>query len=355
MGEHHAGTCGACGISLRFVTTKPRAELEGVRCWNCATLIGKGELRLIDAERVTVDSRAFLERSPNIGDVVACLDPSNPDENVIKRIVGLPSDRIQISDEGLLLINGQLPFRIGSLGIVCVNDDRFRRAELSSWSNAVGNAWQQTNSGFAMDGSGKSEIGWLEFCYQSPHAGTQPNVIYDETPMNVDVGRELLPAACVVISGRLGIEGEGTFYVRSWAENGDATWESEFETGDVSKETVASFQVKFDANFMHVRTTSPNGSDREERIASETKSLPGERRFSVGARNLNVKVSDLRVQIRPRVMAGRPVPDSRSVEFVLGENEYYLLGDNATVSVDSRHWDRAVRRQDIVGLVRKNE
>ena len=39
------------------------------------------------------------------------------------------------------------------------------------------------------------------------------------------------------------------------------------------------------------------------------------------------------------------------MEDPLGENEYFLLGDNPAASIDSRHWPRPVRREEIVGRV----
>jgi signal peptidase I len=48
----------------------------------------------------------ILERAPNRGDVIVFTNPREPDKDFIKRVVGLPGDRIQIRG-GVLEINGK--------------------------------------------------------------------------------------------------------------------------------------------------------------------------------------------------------------------------------------------------------
>ncbi|BCH53804.1 signal peptidase I [Agrobacterium vitis] len=51
-------------------------------------------------------SGRILESEPKRGDVVVFRFPPNPDIDYIKRLVGLPGDRIQVTD-GVLLVNGK--------------------------------------------------------------------------------------------------------------------------------------------------------------------------------------------------------------------------------------------------------
>ena len=179
-------------------------------------------------------------------------------------------------------------------------------------------------------------------------------MVYEENPMNADVSRELSPAVCVVLSGRLEAKGDGSLLVRSWEGNNAATWQYVFDIAGM-EEGDSLFELEINADSIRVSTTSPRGIVREDRTDSESTKLPGERRYALGVRNLLATVSDLKVQIRPRIPVGYGGKRSTSTEFVLGANEYYLLGDNTPISIDSRHWTRLIRRQDIMGLVRKNQ
>ena len=57
---------------------------------------------LLEQERVMVDLRAYRSRPPQRGELVAIGSPS---ERRAKRVIGLPGDRVELSD-GALLING---------------------------------------------------------------------------------------------------------------------------------------------------------------------------------------------------------------------------------------------------------
>ena len=63
------------------------------------------------------DKRLF-ERMPERGDVVLFRPPGNPSDTWVKRVIGLPGDRIQVSG-GRLLINGRmLPVRRDGTGVM---------------------------------------------------------------------------------------------------------------------------------------------------------------------------------------------------------------------------------------------
>src|SRR5512146_432399 len=56
------------------------------------------------------DTRIFRWKEPKRGDIIVFKYPENEDKNFIKRVVGLPGDKIEIKN-GILFINDQ-PVRI---------------------------------------------------------------------------------------------------------------------------------------------------------------------------------------------------------------------------------------------------
>ncbi|SDZ26647.1 signal peptidase I [Thermoactinomyces sp. DSM 45892] len=62
---------------------------------------------LHDGDRLLVNKFSFLFHTPQRGDVVTFQDPSNENRYLVKRVIGVPTDRIEIRD-GKLLRNGQV-------------------------------------------------------------------------------------------------------------------------------------------------------------------------------------------------------------------------------------------------------
>ncbi|MBL8543043.1 MAG: signal peptidase I [Hyphomonadaceae bacterium] len=81
---------------------------------------GYGRFSFAPLEGLFPHGRLFGSE-PHRGDVVVFRPPPEPDRDFIKRVIGLPGDRIQMID-GLLHINGQ-PVQRESLGIVNFEDE----------------------------------------------------------------------------------------------------------------------------------------------------------------------------------------------------------------------------------------
>lgn len=108
---------------------------------------------LRDGDRLLINKFSFLFHAPQRGDVITFQDPSDTNRYLVKRVIGVPGDRIEIKD-GVLYRNGQIvtePYidtRIedGSYGPVMVNkgtvfvmgDNRHRFASRDSRYDTVG-------------------------------------------------------------------------------------------------------------------------------------------------------------------------------------------------------------------------
>lgn len=65
------------------------------------------EPTLHNGEFVIVNKLAYKFGAPKVGDVIVFHYPRNPDQEYIKRVIGLPGDHVQIVN-GQVLVNGQL-------------------------------------------------------------------------------------------------------------------------------------------------------------------------------------------------------------------------------------------------------
>ena len=61
---------------------------------------------LIDAQFLLVNKLAYLNGSPKRGDIVVFRSPRNPDEDLVKRVIGLPGETVEIRSDGVY-VNGQ--------------------------------------------------------------------------------------------------------------------------------------------------------------------------------------------------------------------------------------------------------
>jgi len=120
------------------------------------------EPNLHDEQYVLVNKTAYwFGRDPHRGDIVVAHHPTNPDIDVIKRVIGLPEETVEIQSDGTVSIDGHPldepylpPYRGGGSGSWTVppdeyfvlGDNRGISADSRSWGtvpreNIVGKSW----------------------------------------------------------------------------------------------------------------------------------------------------------------------------------------------------------------------
>ena len=65
------------------------------------------EPTLQSGEFVIVNKLAYFFGDPDVGDVIVFHFPRDPDQEYIKRIIGLPGDRVEVND-GEVFVNGKI-------------------------------------------------------------------------------------------------------------------------------------------------------------------------------------------------------------------------------------------------------
>lgn len=62
---------------------------------------------LADSEFLLVNKLSYLTEDPQRGDVIVFRSPRNPDEDLVKRVIGLPNDEVEIRG-GQVFVNGHV-------------------------------------------------------------------------------------------------------------------------------------------------------------------------------------------------------------------------------------------------------
>jgi signal peptidase I len=180
-GKHFELTCRDCGFPCRFDADEPPRD-ERVVCPNCGYVHrGLGGARADRGDRVLVDRLAYLLTSPQRWDLVAFQMPDDARQWAVKRVVGLPGERVEIR-AGDIYVDGQIQRKslaqLRSLASL-VHDSDFAvpadRALPPRWAaETVPSGWRQEHG---------------EFVCELKRSGTVPGI------GGTDVGRaRLLPS-----------------------------------------------------------------------------------------------------------------------------------------------------------------
>ena len=99
LGNHREGFCPRCDerVSVGVPPEGARpVRFDRVVCPNCGEAIDLSAAREIPGDRLLVDKTAFLTRAPRRWEVAVFYCPTDGDKPYVKRVVGLPGERITI-------------------------------------------------------------------------------------------------------------------------------------------------------------------------------------------------------------------------------------------------------------------
>lgn len=102
MGAHNDVACPQCGITARVGVSESKGPLEYGKCPNCRYPIPLGKAATIpptySGDRIIVNKFAYEISDPSRWDVAVFKYPHGAATNYIKRVVGLPNERLRIRD-----------------------------------------------------------------------------------------------------------------------------------------------------------------------------------------------------------------------------------------------------------------
>ncbi len=380
LGVHRRLECADCGWIFACGTDLP-VEYARVACPNC----GYADNDLKSAtdtagDRLLIDKAAFSFRPPNRWEVVALRDPEHAARILVKRIVGLPGEAVEVR-HGDVYADGQIQRKtLAQLRAmaVAVHDVRFSPTRdpvpKPRWSSEKPTSrWRGSDGRMVHPGGQPAVAGdepppmdWLVYRHWHRKAGDSGEVCHgpidDRTGYNQAQSRhydEINSVTDVLLSFRLTATGDrGGVAVRAtdgrnrlsvrlaldsdrwlaWHNgrqiaNGTFAREELESAGGVQVEVAlvdCRFLMALDGRTRFAFTLDP--PQQRPRAVEEP--------VAIGSEGAAVEIRDVRLyrdvyytQIRGIDRSGG---DGGAVQ--LGDNAFFVLGDNSPISRDSRRW-----------------
>lgn len=366
-GVHRRVTCGDCGFSFS-------CDAEGaVRavCPNCGAMDQRlAERPDLVGDRVLIDRTAFWRCPPERWQVVALRDPTQSDRLVVKRVVGLPGETIEIRC-GDVYADGRIVrknFAQQQAAALLVHDADFpsqRPAVSSRWrSERSDSRWQCDAgrfffSGTLVHGSRETSLDWLNYHHERRTAedAVRPSAVLDLSGYNPGRARreeDVRAVSDLMLSLRVGqMSGRGSLWIRATDGCDDFRVRLAFESDSFRRWQVFHGEGEGDAGSFGVRTGGSEAHridvsliDRQFLLAVDGRTVAvrrdlgdrpptrgTDRPFGVAAEGIDVTIRQVRVY---RDIFYRSVAGMQKIR--LPADHFYVLGDNSSESSDSRIW-----------------
>jgi signal peptidase I len=392
LGRHRDVACADCGYKFSCDADVLPAATRAV-CPNCGYAANDlGSVSDISGERVLIDRTAFSFRELRRWEVVAFRWPQPADALVVKRVVGLPGESIDIRN-GDVYVDGRMERKNLSQQhalAVLVYDANFEPAREPKppprWrAESAESRWSLAGRRFVhAAGPDDEPMDWLGYHHWRRLAGEEGSV--RETPVTDICGynqsqprreEDVHAEADLMLSFRLAeVTGHGLLVVRvtdgrddfevqlgfdgdrprykvfhgigGWDGSTTATPTDLAPTGPASA-SIAAGAIPAGHGFWIVEVSLV---DQQLLLAIDGQTLvtwPFERSepacpsacpFSIGSRGLGATVCDLRVyrDVYYTEPIGRLAGAEIGRPMRLEAGQYYVLGDNSPISEDSRTW-----------------
>lgn len=397
-GAHASRVCPNCGkeyeVGFLRAPDRPAEDPESLECPNCRWREPyRGELartmKPIAGDRIVVHGWTFdMGIGPRAWDVVVFRPPMSPDTNYIKRLIGLPGQKVELIN-GDVFVNDRisrkpaavqeslwfpfydhdyLPKRAGEGGFAPHWAEReagggwrdldTRRPKFDGLDKARAAIRFLTSPGGSSPACAIEDIygyNWPE--HRRPHRRQQ------YVPVAVNDTRLTCEVAFAADSGY--VEMSATKYGRRFVGRWHAGGAVELErvnrrTGESEKSTrverafrgrsvriglgVADYWGTVEVNGAAAATLPYTDADITPGEARELSRLNDEVELLVAAGNTRVTVSHLRVDrdvyYRSELHERAAANGTQGRAITLAADEFFVLGDNSPESLDSRYWNR---------------
>ena len=410
-GSHWQLACEDCGITFCFgAESPPDAGLAA--CPNCGFQkndVEKAKPR--SGDRVFLDKATLLWSRPKRWDVVAVRMPEHERHWAVKRVVGLPGERVSIRG-GDVFVDGEIvrktPAQFRETAVL-VHDDAYRprtpqaterwrpRFESSPWRRDDAGRWVFESVDTASDEAANPALDWLGYqhlaCLPMPAVRDRPSAVLDSLGYNQGLSRPLHESGDLMLQVTLtaarNTDGPGNGVVAMrFGEPGSEHHRAappEFDGERQEKGNSGAVLVEIglddrtarlvrDGNLLEQRGLETELLGR--RVVLELARIDRQWLFAVdgrtvftrpaadtdentaglpalGAARCGLQIDRLRVLRDVHYLHPFGRETEWSAEERLAADEYFLLGDNIPTSRDSRFWGESghLSRKQIIGRV----
>ena len=374
LGSHVDLTCPKCHFAFtcdsRGMDDRNTRDVGTVfTCPNCAaSFTPDTRPRTLSGDRVLIDRSAFQFRSPRRWEVVAFDRIEQGEGMAVKRVVGLPGEKVQVVD-GRIVIDGKLlrkDLRQQRAMRILVFDDDYSGAESRWRPQDFGSNWTRHEGRPVHTESPNDEIGWLVF----NHADGATKYVTDECFYNrgrmQSRDEEIHPTPDVAMSFRLqDLHGRGMIWLQ--ANDGRDEFMVQIDPREKKFAVLKNRQKLPDGSGivpspLQGETFEVSLIDRQFLLAVGSKTLftasidaqgtppLSAQPLAIGVQGLGMAIDRLRVY-RAIYYGQPPGMGDKAAAYTIGADEYFVLGDNSPISEDSRTWteNRMVRHKSLVG------
>lgn len=384
LGYHKQVVCPNCHAPFAVgVPVELDHPTDGpVGCPNCQQdQIDLARVPRNEGDQLLVQKFAYLVRKPKRWEVVVFQNPSHPTQAYVKRAIGLPNESLQII-AGDIWINGELVRKTldEQRSTRIPVDAQRHHADDETTSRWQGDSsWKMQSNGFHLSDE-QDSFAWVNYRGPRKRASSSrensPTVAWPldeygyngltEPPQMHRVRDLMLSAEVEIHSGRgdfaLSVtDGIQLFEVRLAASRRE--WQFFCDEQEIPASTVglsgsiwrrpmrvelSSFdrQILFaiDGQTIFVQKLAARTNDGDSGLAAN-----GGTPVRMGARDLNVSIRDLTL-FRDVYYTSGDARHGVYEPYPLGSDEFFFLGDNSPVSLDSRSWPEAiVREHNLIG------
>lgn len=349
LGPHRLWQCAGCETDFRCNRESLPAPGRGAICPQCGT--ENDPARGVDrgGDRLLVLRSAFGWRPPRRWESVVVRSPDEPGALCVKRVVGLPGETIEIAD-GNVLVDGQLARKdLDALRAMAV---RLSGPQATDRWQAEPGTWRKRDGWFVHDAREQDAIDWLSYAHREHAVTGAGRMILDSSPVDQSESRRLARVDDVLLRGEVVLARASEAYVRVKHRGDEFRLGLHAARGELSlargTRTVRRLAVE-DLGRLLARPAEMEFAVADGRVQfalggglllrydyRPVAAGAGDRaELAVGARGGECRVRKLEVL---RDVHYTSSGTSQLAQYRLGDQEYYLLGDNSPHSRDSRRW-----------------